>query len=148
MNHQRIVRTVCFVTVGYVIVLAVWLGWLIEHTPPATIPYQIMGLVAAFGSALGFGMMAAERPSRADRQLERHGLEGWARIEHVTPLRRTPDNGELTELDLRMTVPGSESYAGRVVYEVRRENATRFLPGETITILVDPKDRDHIMLCP
>ncbi len=37
MNHQRIVRTVCFVTVGYVIVLAVWLGWLIEHTPPATI---------------------------------------------------------------------------------------------------------------
>ncbi len=107
-----------------------------------------MGLVAAFGSALGFGMMAAERPSRADRQLERHGLEGWARIEHVTPLRRTPDNGELTELDLRLTVPGSESYAGRVVYEVRRENATRFLPGETITILVDPKDRDHIMLCP
>jgi hypothetical protein len=93
-------------------------------------------------------MMAAERPSRADRLLERHGLEGWARIEHATPLSRTPDNGELTELDLRLTVPGSESYAGRVVYEVRRENATRFVPGETITILVDPKDRDHIMLCP
>ncbi|WP_072689923.1 hypothetical protein [Rhodococcus marinonascens] len=148
MNHQRIVRTVCFITVGYVMVLAVWLGWLVDHTPPATIPYQIMGLLAAFGSALGLGMMAAGRPSRKDRKLERHGLEGWARIEHVTPLRRTVDNGELTELDLRLTVPGSDSYNGRVVYEVRRENITRFVPGETISILVDPKDRDHIMLRP
>ena len=148
MNHQRIVRTVCFITACYVIVLAVWLGWLIEHTPEATVPYQIMGLVAAFGSALGFGMMAAGRPSRADRRLARRGLEGWASIERVTPLRRTPDNGELTELDLRLTVPGSESYSGRVVYEVRREEATRFVPGETITILVDPNNRDRIMLCP
>ncbi|MEV0945402.1 hypothetical protein [Rhodococcus sp. NPDC049939] len=148
MNHQRIVKNVCYVTAGYVVVLALWLGWLVQLTPPATIPYQIMGLLAAFGSALGFSMMAAERPSREDRKLERHGLEGWAKIEHITPVRRTVDNGELTELDLELTVPGSESYSGRVLYEVRRENLTRFVPGATISILVDPKDRDHIMICP
>lgn len=148
MNHHRIVRNVSFITAGYLVVLAVWLGWLIEHTPEATIPYQVMGLLAAFGSALGFGMMAAQRPSRADRALARHGLEGWARIEHVTPLQRAGDNGELAELDLSLTVPGSGSYSGRVIYEVRREDAPRFVPGETITVLVDPKDRDRIMLCP
>lgn len=148
MNHQRIVRTVCFITAGYVIVLAIWLGWLVEHTPAATIPYQIIGLLAAYGSTLGFGMMLSERPTRADRKLEKHGLEGWARIERVTPLRHTIDDGELSALDLRLTVPGSESYAGRVVYEIRRENAARFIAGETVTVLVDPKDRDHIMLCP
>lgn len=148
MNHPRIVRTVCFITVGYVVILAVWLGWLIRHTPEATIPYQITGLLAAYGSALGLGMIWADRPSRADRRLEKHGLEGWARIEHTTRLARTVDNGVLTELDLELTVPGSESYAGHVVYEVPREKADRFVPGETITVRVDPHDRDHIMLCP
>lgn len=148
MNHPRIVRTVCFVTVGYVVVLAIWLGWLVGHTPPGTVPYQVMGLLAAFGVALGVGMMLADRPTRSDRRLERHGLEGWARIEEATPLEHTVDNGELTQLDLRLTVPGSSSYSGRVVYEVRREDAPKFVAGETVSVRVDPRNRDRIMLCP
>ncbi|RVW01709.1 hypothetical protein [Rhodococcus spongiicola] len=148
MNHPRIVRTVCFITVSYLIVLATWLGWLVEHTPEATIPYQIGGLLAAYGSALGLGMMWADRPSRAERKLAKHGIEGWAKIRHAQRIRRTVDNGVLTELDLDLTVPGSESYTGRVLYEVSPENRSRFEVGETISILVDPDDRDRILIYP
>ncbi|PTR31005.1 hypothetical protein C8K36_10131 [Rhodococcus sp. OK519] len=148
MNHPRIVRTVCFITVSYLIVLSIWLGWLIEHTPEGTIPYQIGGLLAAYGSALGLGMMWADRPTRSERKLARHGIEGWAKIRHAQPLRRTVDNGLVTELDLALTVPGSESYTGTVVYEVARENRERFVPGETISIRVDPSNRDRIMIYP
>lgn len=148
MNHPRIVRTVCFVTVGYVLVLAIWLGWLVEHTPTGTVPYQIGGLLAAYGSALGLAMMWADRPTRAERRLAKHGLEGWAKIRHAQRIRGTVDNGELTELDLDLTVPGSGSYTGRVLYEVLPENRARFVVGETIPIRVDPTDRDRILICP
>ncbi|GAB2637170.1 hypothetical protein ABI214_18135 [Prescottella soli] len=148
MNHPRIVRTVCFITVSYVIVLAIWLGWLIEHTPEGTIPYQVGGLLAAYGSALGLGMMWADRPTHAERKLAKHGIEGWARIRRTQRIRRTVDNGELTELDLDLTVPGSESYKGRVLYEVLPENRSRFVAGETISIRVDPRNRDRILICP
>lgn len=148
MNHPRIVRTVCFITVSYLIVLSAWLGWLIEHTPEGTIPYQIGGLLAAYGSALGLGMMWADRPTRSDRKLAKHGIEGWAKIRRAQPLRRTVDNGQLTELDLALTVPGSESYTGTVVYEVAREHRERFVPGETISIRVDPHNRDRILIYP
>lgn len=148
MNHPRIVRTVCFVTVSYLIVLAIWQGWLIEHTPVGTIPYQIGGLLAAYGSALGLGMMWADRPTRSARKLAKHGIEGWAKIRRTQRVRRTVDNGELTELDLDLTVPGSESYKGRVLYEVLPENRSRFVVGETISIRVDPRNRDRILICP
>lgn len=148
MNHPRIVRTVCFISVSYVIVLSIWLGWLIDHTAPGTIPYQVGGLLAAYGSALGLGMMWADRPTRSERRLARHGLEGWAKIKHAQPIRRTADNGELTELDLALTVPGSESYTGKVLYEVLPENRDRFVAGETISIRVDPRNRDRILICP
>lgn len=148
MNHPRIVRTVCFITVSYVIVLSIWLGWLVEHTPEGTIPYQIGGLLAAYGSALGLGMMWADRPTRSERKLARHGIEGWATIRRAQPLRRTVDNGQLTQLDLALTVPGSESYTGTVVYEVAREFREHFLPGETISIRVDPRNRDRILIYP
>ncbi|WP_305092678.1 hypothetical protein [Prescottella sp. R16] len=148
MNHPRIVRTVCVVTVGYVIVLAVWLGWLVEHTPEGTIPYQIGGLLAAYGSALGLGMMWAGRPTRAERRLERHGLEGWAEITRAQQIRSTVDRAVVTELDLDLTVPGSESYRGRVRYEVYPEDRDRFVVGETVPIRVDPHDRDRIMILP
>ncbi|MGF0244750.1 hypothetical protein [Rhodococcus erythropolis] len=147
MNHRRVVHTVCFIAVGYLIALAVWLGWLVEHTPPGTLPYQIGGLLAAFGSVLGFGMAWANRPTRAERKLEKHGLEGWARIDKVTPLRRTVD-GELAKLALRLTVPGSDSYSGRIEYEIRPEFKDKITPGSTVTVMVDPKNRDRIMLCP
>ncbi|QNG20110.1 hypothetical protein G4H71_13905 [Rhodococcus triatomae] len=148
MNHRRIARTVAAITAGYVIVLALWSSWLLPHSPPGTTPYQVIGLLAGYGSALGIGMMLSGRPSRADRRLERRGIEGWARIARATPLRRTVDGGELTELDLDLTVPGSASYSGRIVYEVRREDRARFVSGQVVTVLVDPGDRDRIMLCP
>lgn len=148
MNHPRIVRTVCFVTVGYVMVLAIWLGWLVEYTPEATIPYQIGGLLAAYGSVLGLGMMWAGRPDRTERRLARHGIEGWATIRRAQQIRRTDGNGELTELDLTLTVPGSASYTGRVRYDVRPEHRDRFVTGGTVSIRVDPHNRDRILICP
>ncbi|MGC0365688.1 hypothetical protein ABH922_003672 [Rhodococcus sp. 27YEA15] len=117
MKHHRVVPAVCFISVGYLIVLAIWLGLLIDRTPLGTVPYQIGGLLAAFGSTLGFGMAWANRQSRAERALEKHGLEGWAKIDSVTRMHRTPD-GELTTLALHLTVPGSPSYSGRIEYEI------------------------------
>ncbi|MFE3291883.1 hypothetical protein [Rhodococcus sp. NPDC059234] len=148
MFHERIVRTVLAVTAGYVVVLALWLGWLVQHTPPETVPYQIVGLLAAFGSALGLGMIWADRPTHADRKLGRHGLEGWATIESARRLAETVDHGQITALRLRLTVPGSATYTGQVLYEIPEGQGDRFAPGSTVSIRVDPKDRDRIILCP
>ncbi|WP_280382065.1 hypothetical protein [Nocardia wallacei] len=147
MNHVRILRIVLGATAGYLVVLAVWLGWIVHHTPPGTVPYQIVALVGLFGSCLGLGMVLAQRPSRADRRLLRHGLEGWATIEGVHPLERTDHHTELTELDLELNVPGSETYRGTIVFDVTPVDQPRIHVGETISIRVDPADRDRIILC-
>jgi len=148
MNHQRVARAVAVVTGGYVLVLALWLTYFVGGSPEGTIGFQVIFLVCAYGSALGLAMIAAGRPPRRDRRLLRRGLEGWATIRSATPIAHTVDNGEITELDLDLTVPGSESYRGRVVYEVTPEFADAFEPGRVITIRVDPKNRDRIVLCP
>ena len=148
MFHDRIVRTVLAVTAGYVIVLAVWLGWLYQYTEEGTAGYQIGGLLAAYGATLGAGMMWANRPSHADRKLAKHGMEGWATVTSAQPLARTADHGQLTALQLQLVVPGEESYTGRVVYEVAEEDLDRIVPGATVTVMVDPKNRARIMLCP
>ncbi len=148
MSHERILRTVLGVTAGYVILLALWAGWLVQHTPPGTVQYQVAGLIGLYGSLVGIGMMVANRPTRSERRLRKHGLEGWARIEDARPLRRTDHHTELTELELRLTVPGSESYSGRVILDVAPIDKSRFAIGETVTVRVDPQNRDRIILCP
>ncbi|MBB5914132.1 hypothetical protein BJY24_002999 [Nocardia transvalensis] len=147
MDRTRVLRTVLGVTAGYLIVLGFWLGWLVHRTPPGTIPYQIVALVGMFGSAVGLGLVFAQRPARSDRRLLRHGLEGWATIEGVHPLQRTDHYTELTELDLELTVPGSETYRGTVVFDVTPRDEPKIHVGETISIRVDPTDRDRIILC-
>lgn len=148
MSHERILRTVLGVSAGYVVLVALWAGWLVQHTPPGTLQFQIAGLIGLFGSLIGIGMLLASRPTRAERRLRRHGLEGWARIEDAHPLSRTDHHTELTELDLRLTVPGSESYSGRVVFDIAPVDKPRLAVGETVTVRVDPTNRDRIILCP
>jgi hypothetical protein len=135
------------VAVGYLILLGFWLGWVARHTPSETLPYQVLALVGMFGSCVGLGMILTQRPSRADRRLLRHGLEGWATIEGVHPLARTDHYTELTELDLEFNVPGSETYRGTIVFDVAPIDRPRISVGETISIRVDPADRDRIILC-
>ncbi|GAB4589660.1 hypothetical protein [Nocardia sp. NPDC127526] len=147
MDHARMLRTVLGVTVAYVIALAVWLGWLMPLTPPGTLPVQVITLVGLFGSFLGIGMLLAQRPTRADRRLLRHGLEGWATIEGVHPLLPTDHCTELTELDLELVVPGSETYHGTVVFDVEPVVRPKITVGGTISIRVDPRNRDRIMIC-
>ena len=74
MNNARIVRSVVFVTIGYALVLAIWIGWLMDRTPPGTLPYQLAALVAGFGAALGLAMMIAGRPTREQKELIEHGV--------------------------------------------------------------------------
>lgn len=148
MNHRRVVKAVVVVTAVYFVGLCLWLTFLVRLAPPDTVGAQLMGIIASFGGALGVGLLWARRPSHADRKLFKHGYEGWAKIEHVRPLRRTRNFGELAEIELSLTVPGSQSYSGRVVHEVHYDETDKFVPGATIPIRVDPKDRDHIMLCP
>lgn len=148
MNHERILRTVLGISACYVVLLAVWAGWLIEHTPPGTMPYQIAGLLGLFGFLIGVGMMLASRPTREDRRLRKRGLEGWARIDEAHPVGKTDHATELTELELTLTVPGSETYSGRVVYDLSPVDRPRFAVGETLSVRVDPQNRDRIILCP
>ncbi|WP_040784510.1 hypothetical protein [Nocardia pneumoniae] len=146
MDHERILRTVLGVTAGYLVLLALWLGWVVHRTPPGTVPFQIVALVGLFGSCAGIGMILAARPSKADRKLWRHGVEGWATVEGVHPLERTDHSTELTELDLELTVPGSESYRGTIVFDVTPADKSRFAVGEVLSIRVDPANRDRIIL--
>ncbi|MFR9750583.1 hypothetical protein ACL02S_06060 [Nocardia sp. 004] len=146
MDHERILRAVLGATAGYLVLLGFWLGWVVHRTPPETVPYQIMALTGLFGSCVGMGMMWAARPSRADRRLWRHGVEGWATIAGVHPLERTDHCTELTELDLELTVPGSESYRGTIIFDVTPADRTRMEVGKTLSIRVDPADRDRIIV--
>ncbi|TSD94446.1 hypothetical protein FOS14_20735 [Skermania sp. ID1734] len=148
MAHERFLRAVLGASAGYLVLFAVWAAWLRPLTIPATVPYQAVCLVGCYGSVVGLAMMWANRPSRADRQLRKHGLEGWARIEDMHRICRTDHATELTELDLELTVPGSETYNGRVLYDVAPIDKPHFAIGEYISIRVDPHDRDRIMLCP
>ncbi|MQY24027.1 hypothetical protein NRB20_71600 [Nocardia sp. RB20] len=147
MDHSRILRTVLGVTVGYMILLGLWLGWVVHRTPPGTVVFQMVGLVGMFGSCVGLGMLYAQRPSHSDRKLLRHGLEGWAVIEGVHPIGHTDHHTELTRLDLELNVPGSETYRGTIVFDVAPIDRPRIAVGETISIRVDPSDRDRIILC-
>ncbi|MFC4123634.1 hypothetical protein [Nocardia rhizosphaerae] len=148
MEHTRVLQAMACVVALYLVALAVWLGWLAPHTPPGTMPYQVFIMVGLFGSATGIALAIASMPSRADRRLRRHGLEGWARIEGVRPLSRTDHASELTELDVELTVPGSASYHGRIVVDVMPVDKPGMVIGRTLPIRVDPDDRDRIMLLP
>ncbi|WP_188546549.1 hypothetical protein [Rhodococcoides trifolii] len=135
MNHDRVIRAVVTVTVGYVVLLAIWIAFLVKKSPSGTIPYQLAGLVALFGASLGLAMMWASRPSRDERRLERDGLEGWAVIDEIR------ERGASTELDLSITVPGTGSYRGSVV---RPGSSGQWHRGDTVSIKVDPEDRQRI----
>nr|WP_296773232.1 hypothetical protein [Rhodococcus sp. (in: high G+C Gram-positive bacteria)] len=143
MDHERTLRSVAVVTGGYVIVLAVWAGWLRPHTPPGTLPYQLVALVAGFASALGLAMMIANRSTSAERRLTKNGVEGWAMIESAQPIDSTT-----TELRMQFTIPGSQSFAGRIVYSIPPSEASRFAAGNVVPIMVDPTDHHRVLLLP
>ncbi|MDV8078641.1 hypothetical protein R4P47_18925 [Rhodococcus sp. IEGM 1370] len=143
MNNARIVRSVVVVTIGYALVLAIWIGWLRDRTPPGTLPYQLAALVAGFGAALGLAMLIAGRPTREQKELIEHGMEGWATVDAI---RRIDD--DTAELDLEFTVPGSGSYFGKIVYDIPRSDSSRFEPGTVIAVRVDPAHRERVLLLP
>lgn len=143
MNHERTLRAVAVVTVGYFVVLAIWAGWLRPHTPPGTLPYQLVGLVAGFASALGLAMMIANRRTAEERRLARNGVEGWATIESARQIDATS-----TELHMQFTIPGSPSYAGRIVYTIPPTETARFETGNVVPIMVDPSDHHRVLLLP
>lgn len=146
MDHERVFGALIGVVAGYLVALALWLGWLAPKAPPGTMPYQVLIVVGLFGSAAGIAMMIASMPTRADRRLRKHGLEGWARIDGVHPLARTDHASLLTELDVELTVPGSASYHGRIVVDVMPVDEPLMTVGQTLSIRVDPEDRDRIIL--
>ncbi|MGA9870536.1 MAG: hypothetical protein WBQ44_05250 [Rhodococcus sp. (in: high G+C Gram-positive bacteria)] len=143
MNHERTLRAIAAVTVGYVIVLAVWIGWVRADTPPGTLPYQLAALVAGFGAALGLAMMFANRRTSEQRRLARNGVEGWATIRAV---HRIDDAS--SELDMQFTIPGSNSFAGRIVYTIPPGEAAHFTTGAVVPVMVDPSDHHRVLLLP
>lgn len=153
MDHKRALRGVIAVTAAFFVALAIWLTFLAPHAPDGTIPYEVAILVSGYGLLLGLALLWAQRGSRADRKLYKHGYEGWARITSVRPVAGPvpagrEDAGELAELELQLTVPGSESYSGRLVRPLDRHERIVLVAGAVVPIRVDPQNRDHIMLCP
>ncbi|WP_410871227.1 hypothetical protein [Nocardia sp. A7] len=146
MDHGRVLQALVGVVAGYLIALAVWLAWLAPHAEPGTKPYQVMIMVGLFGASCGIAMAWASMPTRADRRLRKHGLEGWARIDGVHQLSRTDHSSELIEFDVELTVPGAESYHGTIVVDVMPVHKPKMVVGETVPIRVDPQDRDRIIL--
>lgn len=143
MNHEKILRAVVGVTAGYVIVLIVWATWFRPSAPPGTLPYQLAALIAGFASALGLAMLFANRRNAEERRLSKNGVEGWATIESV---RRLDDTS--SELQLHFTVPGSTSFAGRIVYAIPPDEVSRFEAGAVVPIVVDPSDHHRVLLLP
>ncbi|NME77863.1 hypothetical protein [Rhodococcus sp. 105337] len=146
-HHRRIVCTVAFVTTAYLIVFSLWLNLFLPKSEPGTVGFQIMFLVCLYGTVLGLAMVFSGRSSKVQRRIEREGFEGWATVRSAKPVRVTR-GGQLTELDLDLTVPGSEPYHGKVFYEVSHKHLPRYTPGQIVTIFVDPEDRDRILLFP
>ncbi|MBL1072906.1 hypothetical protein JK358_00690 [Nocardia sp. 2] len=147
MNHARTAHTVLGVIIAYVIALCLWVLLIVPHTPPGTIPLQLIVLVGLFGSFMGIGLMLGQGPTLSDRRLLRYGREGWANIEAVHPLHRTDHCTELTEIDLELVVPGSETFHGSIRFEVEPMQRQKFAVGQTLSIRVDPHNRDRIILC-
>ncbi|MFD3811601.1 hypothetical protein [Rhodococcus sp. NPDC058639] len=146
-HHRRTVCTVAFVTTAYLIVFSLWLNLFLPKSEPGTVGFQIMFLVCLYGTVLGLAMVFSDRSSKVQRRIEREGFEGWATVRSAKPVRVTR-GGQLTELDLDLTVPGSEPYHGKVFYEVSHKHLPRYTPGQIVTIFVDPEDRDRILLFP
>ena len=148
MDHKRALRGVIAATVVFFVALAVWVTFLAPSSSPDTRPFEIAILVSGYGGLLGITLLWAQRGSSADRRLYKHGYEGWAVITSVREVGGPDVAGELAELELRLTVPGSAPYAGRLVRQLDPYERTVLVPGATVPIRVDPKNRDHIMLCP
>lgn len=148
MNHKRALPAVIAVTVAFFVALLLWLTFLKPNAPEGTLPYEVAILVSGYGFLLGLALLWSQRASRADRKLYKRGYEGWATITSVRPIARPTVTGELNELELRLTVPGSGTYEGRLVRPLDPYEKRVFIPGATIPIRVDPRNRDHIMLCP
>lgn len=143
MNHKRTVRAVVAVTLVYSIVLALWITMVVGRTPPGTLPYQVGGLVAGFGAALGLAMLVAGRATKEQRRLMRHGVEGWATVGTLTRL-----DARTAELELEFTVPGSGVYYGTIVWNLTEDEAERYEPGSILAVRVDPAHRDRVLLLP
>ncbi|HET8994214.1 MULTISPECIES: hypothetical protein [unclassified Rhodococcus (in: high G+C Gram-positive bacteria)] len=148
MKHTRILRTVAFITTGYLILLSLWLNLFYPNSAEGTEGFQVMFLVCLYGAVLGAGMLIADRTTREDRKIERDGLEGWATIRSATPLGSVVGHVQRTELDLDLMVPGSEPYSGKVVFEAEHRDLPRLTAGQVVSVLVDPDDRTRILIFP
>lgn len=148
MDHKRARRGVLAVTALFFLALPIWLTFLAPNAPPGALPYEIVILVFGYGFLLGLVLLWAQRAPRADRKLYKHGYEGWATITAVRRLEGPDVIGEVAELELQLTVPGSESYSGTLVRPLDPYEKTIMVPGAIVPIRVDPQNRDHIMLCP
>ncbi|MDN5749951.1 MAG: hypothetical protein L0H64_15785 [Pseudonocardia sp.] len=148
IDHGRALRATLVVTALFCAALIVWMTILHPRAPEGALAFEIAILVFGYAFLLGLGLMWAQRGSRGDRRLRRHGYEGWATITTVRPLQKPQITGELTEIELRLVVPGATPYAGRLVRMLDPYERNIFVPGATLPIRVDPRDRDHIMVQP
>lgn len=144
MDHKRVLGAVVAVTAA----VFIWVALIATRPPGGDMPYEVAVLVFGYGFLLGIALLSGQRGSRADRRLYARGHEGWAVITSVRHLADTNTTSDLSELQLKLTVPGSECYSGRLVRALDPYERHVLVPGATVPIRVDPRNRDRIMLCP
>ncbi len=101
--------------------------------------WQIYAVVFVSVLAVAFALMRPTARTRQTREILAHGHEGWATI-------RTIREGGLTDLDLdlEVTIPGSDSYVSIVACDTSYRN--KYAEGQIISVIVAGDDRGKIIL--
>ncbi len=75
-----------------------------------------------------------------------NGVPGSARVLGVTDTGATLNDHPVCEVQLEVTVPGQGPYTTTISQAIPRMQAPMLQPGTTLTVKVDPADRDTVVL--
>lgn len=81
-----------------------------------------------------------------ERRVRAGGTRGRARIERFHDLGIAVGESQVVELELKVTLPGQEPYPVKLNALVPRTTLGRIVRGQGVAVVVDPKDREHLVV--
>lgn len=121
-------------------VVTVWILAVALHTPPATLPIQLLGVVALFAALAGVTALWISTTRQQSPREPQPGAayEGWAIIRRV--YRHRAHHG-MVNVDI--TVPGNACTYNRTI---GCPDVNKYCPGMAISVLVDSPDCGRVLL--
>ena len=109
---------------------------------------RIVGLVIVIGAAAALTTLAVSLHSQADRSsyTQHHGLARKATIEAVQPVSNSTSHDSWTTYDYDLALAVPVGAATRTVAHDPTRDFRRFDRGDTISVLVDPRQLDYAEL--